>query len=437
MSRLGERLIAAGLLTHEQLEQALRAQVVWGGRLGTNLVELGCVDLDTLATALGAQHGLPPALGRHFDRADRGLQEDFPQELAAKYEVVPLLRFGDPTRIAIVSIDPLTSEARDEIAQALGVESHQLVPSIAAEMRVRYHLERVYDMTRSTRFLRSRGKTIPPFPMFDPNALPFDVEEPTGPIVEPEPPVTRAPLPAQAEDLSAMIDAAIDNVTQREPGGGERPDEPAGRERRSYIKLIVDEPSGAKESTQPLGRIPIRRVAIAPTPPSPRARTAAPTKTPTSITDATRAIRRAPDRDRAAELIIDTLLRFAPVCDAAMLLVVRGDAAIAWKHFARDGGPMREVAVPLDQPGLVPIVVQDQCTARAPAAVLGEVDLLLVQSISRKTNGDLVVAPIPIAGRVMALIAAVCDAGGQIAPVEAVAAAAGAAFGRLIRDASR
>ena len=427
MSRLGERLIAAGLLTHEQLEQALRAQVVWGGRLGTNLVELGCIDLDTLANALGAQHGLPPALGRHFDRADRGLQEDFPPDLAATYEVVPLLRFGDPPRVAIVSIDPLTAEARDEIAQALGLESDQIVASIAAEMRVRYHLERVYEMTRSTRFLRSRGKTIPPFPMFDPNALPFDVEEPTGPIIEPEAPV-RAPLSAQADDLAAMIDAAIDNVTT--------PPEQAGRERRSYVKLIVDEPSGPKD-TQPLGRIPIRRVAVAPTPPPPRARTAAPTKTPTSITDATRAIRRAPDRDRAAELIIDTLLRFAPVCDAAMLLVVRGDAAIAWKHFSRDGGPMKDVAVPLDQPGLVPIVIQDECIARAPAAVLGEVDQLLMRSISRKTAGDLVVAPIPIAGRVMALIAAVCDAGCQIAPIETVAAAAGAAFGRLIRDASR
>lgn len=435
MARLGERLIAAGLLTHEQLEQALRAQVVWGGRLGTNLVELGCVDLDTLATVLGAQHGIPPALGRHFDRADRGLQEDFPQDLAAKYEVVPLLRFGDPPRIAVVSIDPLTAEARDEIAAAFGLQAGQIVPSIAAEMRVRYHLERVYDMTRSTRFLRSRGKTIPPFPMFDPNALPFDVEEPTGPIVEPEPP-PRAPLPAQADDLAAMIDAAIDSATMPEPTGDERREEPAGRERRSYIKLIVDEPSEPKD-TQPLGRIPIRRVAVAPPAPSPRARTNAPTKTPTSITDATRAIRRAPDRDRAAELIIDTLLRFAPVCDAAMLLVVRGDAAIAWKSFSRDGGPMQEVAVPLDQPGLVPIAVADECTARAPANVLGEVDMLLVRSISRKTHGDLVVAPIPIAGRVMALIAAVCDPGGQIAPVEAVAAAAGAAFGRLIRDASR
>ncbi len=263
MSRLGERLIAAGLLTHEQLEQALRAQVVWGGRLGTNLVELGCIDLDTLATALGKQYGLPPALGRHFDRADRQLQEQFPPDLAIKYEVVPLLRFGNPPRIAVVSIDPLTPEARDEIAEAFGLEADQIVPSIAAEMRVRYHLERVYDLTRSTRFLRSRGKTIPPFPLFDPNALPFDVEEPTGPIIEPDPPV-KVPLPAEADDLAAMIDAAIDSVTTPEPGRGERPDGPTGRERRSYIKLIVDEPAGPKD-TQPLGRIPIRRVAVDPT----------------------------------------------------------------------------------------------------------------------------------------------------------------------------
>lgn len=435
MSRLGERLIAAGLLTHEQLEQALRAQVVWGGRLGTNLVELGCIDLDTLATALGKQHGLPPALGRHFDRADRALQEQFSADLAIKYEVVPLLRFGNPPRIAVVSIDPLTPEAREEIAEAFGLEADQIVPSIAAEMRVRYHLERVYDLTRSTRFLRSRGKTIPPFPLFDPNAMPFDVEEPTGPIVEPEPP-PKVPLPAEPDDLAAMIDAAIDSVTTPESSGGERPEGPTGRERRSYIKLIAEEPAGPKD-TQPLGRIPIRRVAVGQTQNVPqRQKTSTINKVPMSLTEATRAIRRAPDRDRAAELIVDSLQRFAPVCDAAVLLVVRGDAAIAWKQFARTGTPC-EVAVPLDQPGLVPIVIQDACTARAQSDVLGPIDQLLLRSMAGKLDGDLVVVPIPIAGRVMCVIAAICDAGGQIAPVEAVASAAGAAFARLIRDASR
>jgi hypothetical protein len=425
VSRLGDLLLASGLLTHEQLEQALRAQVVWGGRLGTNLIELGCLDLDSLATALGKQHALPPALGRHFDRADPVIQDDLPAEIAAKYSVVPLLRFGNPPRVAVVSIDPLTADARDEIAEAFGLEGDQIVPSIAAEMRVRYHLERVYGIKRSARFLRSRGKTIPPFPLFDPNAMPFDIEEPTSPVVVPEHP-TPAPLPAEPDDLAAMIDAAIDSATQ--------PAQPAGRERRSYIKLIAEEQSGPKD-TQPLGRIPIRRVAVTGSPP-PRPKSATAGKTPSSLTDATRAIRRAPHRDRAADLIIDTLQRFAPVCEAAVLLVIRGEAAIGWKHFARDGHACPELAVPMDQPGLCPIAVDDGCTTRAPADVLGAIDMLLLRALGRM-NGDLVVVPIPIAGKVMCLIAAATEAGGEIAPIEAVAAAGATAFARLIRDASR
>jgi Type II secretion system (T2SS), protein E, N-terminal domain len=424
VSRLGDLLLIAGLLSHEQLDQALRAQVVWGGRLGTNLIELGCLDLDALATALGKQHGLPPALGRHFDRADPVIQDDLPGALAEKYSVVPLLRFGDPPRIAVVSIDPLTADARDEIAEAFGLECDQIVPSIAAEMRVRYHLERVYGIKRSARFLRSRGKTIPPFPLFDPSSMPFDIEEPTSPIVVPEQPVPTI-LPAEADDLAAMIDAAIDKATA--------PSEPAGRERRSYIKLIAEEASGPKD-TQPLGRIPIRRVAVTSPPPSPRPEKA--TRVPLSLTDATRAIRRAAHRDRAADLIIDTLQRFAPVCEAAMLLVIRGDAAIGWKYFCRDGATPSELAVPMDQDGLCPIAAANGCTARAAADALSAIDMLLVRALGR-TGGDLVVVPIPIAGKVMCLIAAVTERGGAIAPIETIAAAGATAFARLIRDASR
>src|ERR1043165_265155 len=62
MPRLGEHLVAAGLTTADQVERALRAQVLWGGRLGTNLVELHFLELDPLSTTLGRQHRLPAAL---------------------------------------------------------------------------------------------------------------------------------------------------------------------------------------------------------------------------------------------------------------------------------------------------------------------------------------------------------------------------------------
>src|SRR5215510_12721410 len=94
MARLGELLVAAGLVTADQVEQGLRAQVMWGGRLGTNLVELGHLDLDDLARTLGRQHKLPAALTRHFERVDRALQTRLPAALAEHHFVLPLFRSG-------------------------------------------------------------------------------------------------------------------------------------------------------------------------------------------------------------------------------------------------------------------------------------------------------------------------------------------------------
>src|SRR5678816_2915152 len=94
MARLGELLVSARLLDSEQIERALQAQVLWGGRLGTNLIELGMLDLDGISRALGRQHRVPAALARHFDKADRELQDRLDPELARQWSVVPLLHVG-------------------------------------------------------------------------------------------------------------------------------------------------------------------------------------------------------------------------------------------------------------------------------------------------------------------------------------------------------
>ena len=41
--KLGEALIKAGLISREQLRVALERQVIFGGRIGTNLVELNII----------------------------------------------------------------------------------------------------------------------------------------------------------------------------------------------------------------------------------------------------------------------------------------------------------------------------------------------------------------------------------------------------------
>jgi len=442
MPRIGELLVARGLLTPTQVEQAVRAQVVWGGRFGTNLVELGLIDLDTLSRALAGQHALPAALAHHFEHADRELQQRFDADLADRFSIVPILKLADG-RIAIACMDPLDADRRGEVARALGIEPRALVVSIAAEQRMRYQLERVYGIARSARFLRKRGQSITPFPVLGDVEVPADSEvdleipiEIGETVIEPSAaPEPRAPERAASppEALAALIDEAAAHGTGPD-------DEPSGKERRNYVKMLGDavEPvplAKAPEATEAkaLGRIAIRRAQSGPIPQVDSVRAAA------SLSEAVRAVRRGANREKVAELVLDALTRFAPVCDAAMLMVVRGDVVIGWKSFSRRDHAFAELVVPLDQPGLVPNVVRTNSTLRAKANDLGQIDRLLLGALGSAggADGELAVVPIAVAGKVMCLIAAALDKDSAVGVVESVAAAAAHAFARLIAEASR
>jgi hypothetical protein len=59
MPLLGQYLKKRGLVSDEQLEEALGHQAVHGARLGTNLVELGFVSIEALAESLSRLHKVP------------------------------------------------------------------------------------------------------------------------------------------------------------------------------------------------------------------------------------------------------------------------------------------------------------------------------------------------------------------------------------------
>lgn len=438
MPRLGELLVASGLLSVEQVEQALRAQVMWGGRLGTNLIELHYLELDPLSKMLGRQYRLPAALARHFEKGDPALQRMLPPELAEQFSCVPLLRMGPERHVVIASPSPLPPRQLAVIAAALAVDVKQLVPAIAAELRIRYQLERVYGIRRAARFLRARGKSIPPFPHFQVLPVPSDGEldlpapvlpistreiavyQPLrldAPIRRPGSPDASGVATPPPSDLDSLEDDLAIPVAPIE-------DEASARLRRKYVQTIADMPANDPAQQASIGRVAIRKVSSA------RLMGGA------TLGEATRAIRRSTGRDRVADLVIDTLDRFAPTCEAALLLVVRGATAISWKGFQRAGSLRGELAVPLEDGGLVPRAIELKVTLRKPCTELALIDRLLLTSLGQDT-GDLVVVPIAIADKVMCVIAIATAEDAPIASAEPIAAAAGAAFARLIRDASR
>ncbi len=156
-ARLGELLVAAGVITPAQLEDGLRAQVIHGARLGTNLVELGHAGLDQIATELGRQLALPPALRRHFDRCDPDVQARLPAALAAPFLIVPIgFLSGSEDKIMLAVRDKLPAIALRSIEHALGIPSGGAVQAVCPELRILYFLERVYAVPRAKRFLRVR-----------------------------------------------------------------------------------------------------------------------------------------------------------------------------------------------------------------------------------------------------------------------------------------
>ncbi len=150
--RLGELLIADGLATAEQVEEALEGQIIHGGRLGTNLVEREFIALDDVTEALGKQHSMSPAKREHFEQSDTALQKRLPAELAARWHAMPLVLLSGIQPIVAVT-DPLPPEGIEALGSVLGPG---IAFAIAPELRILYYLEKVYGVQRLNRFVRIR-----------------------------------------------------------------------------------------------------------------------------------------------------------------------------------------------------------------------------------------------------------------------------------------
>lgn len=427
--RLGELLVADGRLTDEQIDQGLRAQVLWGGRLGSNLVELGLLDLDELSWALARLHGMPVALARHFARTDAALQQRLGPGLADKWQCVPLARLAeDPPRIGLAAIEPLPSEALEEIAAQLGEAPEALVVAVAAEMRILYHLELSYGLGRPARYMRARDAAPP---------------EPPEPVSG-ESSEVEIELPPVAESSSAPVvtEPSVLPLAGPESGGGQ--DEISGPEHRRYLPMVGDD-------ERRVGRIAIRRVKVY-----------AEDQAPATGTwpDALRAIRRAQDRDRVGELAVSTLTSFCSGLRVAAVLVVRGQVLIGWRGRHREGPlDLRSIAVPLDHPSAVSEAVS---TGRRVTHALEEagadLDHRLAAAIGPTGRGQVLISPISLSeGRVSCIVYCQLDAladardeaeapePGGAAPepgrdaerIDSVVASMRSAFLRLIRAASR
>ncbi|HEX8106881.1 MAG TPA: hypothetical protein VF516_04090 [Kofleriaceae bacterium] len=151
--KLGTLLLRNAAIGLTQLEAALRNQVLYGGRLGTNLVELGYIDLELLSAYLAELSGLPIATPTLLDQADAGLIEQLGAEDAHRLRAIPLGYLGEGTgTVAVALVEPGDSRVVEQVAGKLGA---QVTPYVVPELRALYYLETLFGLPRRARFVRA------------------------------------------------------------------------------------------------------------------------------------------------------------------------------------------------------------------------------------------------------------------------------------------
>jgi hypothetical protein len=151
--KLGTLLLRTAAIGLAQLEAALRNQVLYGGRLGTNLVELGFLDLELLSTYLSELTGFPIATPTLLDDADKRLIEKLGADDAHRLRAIPLGYLGAGTEsVATAMVDPSDGLALETLGTRLAATIN---PYVVPELRALYYLERHFGTPRRARFVRT------------------------------------------------------------------------------------------------------------------------------------------------------------------------------------------------------------------------------------------------------------------------------------------
>ncbi|HUR79694.1 MAG TPA: ATPase, T2SS/T4P/T4SS family, partial [Thermoanaerobaculia bacterium] len=141
--RIGDLLMAAGLISKEQLDKALQEQKQNGTRVGYNLVKLGFVPEIELTKTLAKQYKMPAVDLSKF-AVDAKIAKLIPAEMALKNLVLPLKRDGRTLTVAMA--DPTNMGVVEDLKF---ITRYDIFPVIAGEFTLRNILEKLFESTEA------------------------------------------------------------------------------------------------------------------------------------------------------------------------------------------------------------------------------------------------------------------------------------------------
>jgi len=404
MATVSSIVVRRRLASMRQVEDALARQTLYGGDVITNLLEVApppATDEAALTAALAESLEIAPASVEALRAPDPGVVARVPRHIAEDHGFVPVaIRDG---AIVVALAEPLSEASLLDLQAMLGSE---IVQEAAPFVRLRQALERAYGvpMDRRTRRLAAildgtndttRGEPAQRSAIPDVSDDPVPRAEPT-----PTPAVATPSRPPPATTIRTQQAGADALKWFVKSARGDAPPEEKRRESAPRFSI-----PGGRRRRGPFTREDVDKIFIEP-----------------ASTDA----------------VLGAMLEFAQQWFAYVaLFLVHEDLAEGWEASGPGaaGDRVRKMGVPLDLPSMFASARDARAPIVQPRPRDG-LDSVIASDLERPIDGDVLVAPIVVGKRVVALLYA-DDAGDAMSNVDtaqvlAVVANAGAALARMI-----
>lgn len=373
---LSSLLVQREIATIREIEEALARQVLYGGDLITNLLEVSHISEDVLISAAADLHGVPPAPGGTLPVPSAEARQLVPGEVVATHAIVPLSvdRYG----LVVAVSEPLSRQSEQELAFALAMPIAQRLTS---QLRIREALARDYSLPLERRFVRLLARL-------------------RGEVVE-----STSSLPPRMPDAVSLS-----------PRAPAVPSVHATTRGMPAVKPDARPPQLLKRSNAP------------PAAPAKRRRG------PMTVEDARTELDEAVERDEVFNLLFEFARQYF---DYTAIFIVHGDVAEGRDAFGT-GAPREKVArigVPLDLPGVL-ATSRDRRSVVTVTPTGDGLDAVLMTDLGRPLDQPITVIPVTVRTRVVALILGDGGAAGvdeaSVAEVIGMVTHAVAAFERVI-----
>jgi hypothetical protein len=388
-------LVGHDYLTASELEEVTQAVVLYGGRLGTAVVEAGLMTPDELDCALAQHLGLPEIPKGWLRKPDPGARAALHPDLVKRHRAFPL-HFEKRT-LHVGLLDPRDAAVLDAIAFASGC---LIAPYALSELRFAELMRRVYGVEPSPRFAAlldggQLGRLQREREAQREARRRKQQEEPRDLVLGP-----------LAADLDLVDEATFVATAELRP----TPPPAAVEEPWELPQQDAEPKRGATAAAAPAGAAAAE------------------------LRRAEQALAGAAKRDELIDAALALASRFA---ELSALLVVR-DGVAAGLRALRAGEPLEveSIVAPLGSDGLLAEAARTgQPVQRAPA---GSVDKIVAKALRAEPGAELAAFPIAIGGRVVNLLVAHAGTGAlpvtAAAGLRALAQLLGASYERLIRS---